>query len=130
VNDLQIARDLRSAADYLRTHGWWQGSGRGPNGGVCVAQAICMATEGVANEHARFLGFREPTRAETENLWRDMKWADLPETLPGWNDQPGRTLEEVLARLEETALLLEVRAYASDQSSEVINEKELAVVSV
>jgi hypothetical protein len=99
VNDLQIAKDLRSAADYLRTHGWRKGSateGSAPCLGVALQRASGIYDEvGFAA-----LGF-------TSGM--DLIW---------WNDAPERTFGEVLGRLESTALALEVRALATESVKE------------
>lgn len=126
VTDLEIAADLRSAADYLRTHGWTTGT-YGLNGG---ARCLVGALVGPRLSTARLVEILPDLRAL--GLERAAWVSDAAAT--AWNDEPGRTLEEVLDRLESTATLLEIRAYASDQSSDVAHEvikesvEELAVV--
>ena len=90
--DLKIAADLRKAADYLRTHGWVQfdlGRDGGPRCLLGAFDSICAGRE-----------------------WPAM-CALFPlagGSIVNWNNAPGRTLAEVLDRLESTALGLEIRA--------------------
>jgi hypothetical protein len=126
LTDLEIARDLRRAADKLRRYGWSQDpvSYGTPYGPRCLVGAIVS----VVGEGYLSIYSQEET-PPCDN------WAMVLALAPGmtipearlidWNDVPGRTLDEVLDRLESTALGLEVRALASDQPAE-----ELVAVGV
>ena len=109
-SDLRIAADLRKAADYLRTHGWIQGRAygiTGPDGygPACIGGAILETCgDQCSVEYARALGLglnEYPEDPDPSCFWGFM---------PAWNDTTGRTLEEVLDRLESTALGLEIKA--------------------
>jgi hypothetical protein len=100
MNDLETARDLRATATYLREHGWLQFALGVDGGPRCV-----------------FGGFESVTG---DDYRRQCAMADALIGLPlvvNWNNAPGRTLDEVLDRLESTALALEVRALAAENVS-------------
>lgn len=110
MNDLQMARDFRASADYLRAHGWQQGAFGKPEGPRCMAGSIlsvtgksCVALDRI---YVATLGFNV-------DGWEG------PGQMGTWNDEPERTLEEVLDRLESTALALEVRALAAERLQEI-----------
>lgn len=111
-SDLRIASDLRKAANYLREHGWTQGRAGIPGDGpACLAGGILWAAEYLPSQpdclrdYVTALGFvAPPTGYHGPDLF--------PGSAPDWNDQPGRTLEEVLDRLESTALGLEIKAFS------------------
>lgn len=105
MGDVEVARILRDAAVYLRAHGWTQG-GYGNDGGErCISgalQSVCGLSlheyeSGPDTILHSALGFSDAFSADLFN----------------WNDALGRTVEEVLDRLESTALALEVRALAA-----------------
>lgn len=110
-SDLQTARDLRAAADYLRTHGWNQGSWGQHDGPRCIAGALLSASgDRALTPYLAAMGFN----ATADDVLRGTK----PDFGP-WNDDPNRTLAEVLDRLESAALNLEIRALAaSDKPAE------------
>jgi len=97
MNDLETAGKLRAAAAVLRHRGWCQGDWQGPNGSVCLAQSLVLV-DGWKRVPVDALG---------------LAWS-----VGEWNDQPGRTVDEVLDRLESTALALEVRAFAAETPAE------------
>lgn len=101
MTDLEIARDLRAAAEYLRTHGWRQGDWEGPDGSVCLAGAL-LKTGSWQRAHVDALG---------------LGYAVSTVGVGQWNDTPGRTIDEVLDRLESAALNLEIRALAESVES-------------
>lgn len=119
MTDLEVARELRAAANYIRVHGWRQG-GYGEDGSArCLVGSLGSA--------------RRATEAELEGLidWPSLEVlaAPLPpctcgrcgtddtsayeEKVINWNDTLGRTAEEVLHYLESSALALEIRALAA-----------------
>ena len=81
----QVNRDVLDAADYIREHGWCQHTYR-TQAGVCVLGAIYA------------LGL-SPARM---NDVAGLLCTELGVLgIGNWNDAPGRTKEQVLARLEE-----------------------------
>jgi hypothetical protein len=121
VTDLEVARDLRAAAEYLRTHGWIQGhpfARPGADTPACMGGAIIqIGGRETCRQYADALGFGREEPRSCVAFWGSM---------PVWNDTPGRTLDEVLDRLESAALALEVRALAAAQPAEPARE-EVAV---
>lgn len=113
MNDLKMAADLRAAAGYLRQAGWLQGHAGGHEGPACMVGAILEVTGWTDDprDYLLALGFRAASSLE---IMTTQSALDLKGTGPCWNDQPGRTFEEVLDRLESTALALEVRALAAE----------------
>jgi hypothetical protein len=111
MNDLQTARVLRAASIYLQTRGWIQyelGSNGGPR---CMGGAICSATG--LDEIAVKGSYDSDTIL---HICAVLGFENFG--VGRWNDQPGRTIEEVLDRLESTALALEVRALAAETPAE------------
>src|SRR5262245_269254 len=84
---------LRRAADVLRTHGWVQNYSGNPESGFDVLAAIAVA-DGGQNVQIR-LSIIEELRSK------------LPVPVAEWNDEPGRTVGDVLSLLESTAASLE-----------------------
>jgi hypothetical protein len=131
VTDLEIAGELRGAANYLRTYGWRQDSLGQHGGSRCVVGAFLSTPDSLAT-------FRS-TVAMTEKI-RDLAhalgfhWAeDEPTTqaVSVWNDGLTRTVDEVLDRLESTALALEVRALASEATfNDSVNVPESVNIAV
>lgn len=116
MNDLQIAADLRDAANYMRKHGWiastWE-----LNGARCLVRGVTPDFN--PNTHVdserlairlNALGFESPLFSELKS--REMA-VDVTQAVM-WNDTPGRTAEQVIDRLESTALALEVRHLAME----------------
>lgn len=75
---------LDRVADKLRTHGWCQGSLSDAGGRRCLLGAIWSVDD-------------DTCKAEDE-LRSRAGLGDF-DSLAGWNDAPGRTVEEVLALL-------------------------------
>lgn len=86
---LSTATALRQAADLLVRDGWCQGSRRGPNGERFVSAAINRAPLTVR-------------AAAFDAMYRRI-WATGPQSLSDWNDQPGRTQDEVVDTLRSVA---------------------------
>lgn len=116
-SDLQTAKDLRAAADYLRTHGWIRfclGEDGGPR---CLVGAI-LSVGRLGLPGADLFGWRDRTMTYVCPLVRSMgfSWGEDEgrDTLPSaaeWNN--AHTLDEVLDRLESAALNLEIKALAA-----------------
>lgn len=103
-----IPAALRGAATMIREKGWCQGSAIGPRGEVCVSWAVCRADPRsviLAREAVRDELYRRgvPPNWQTP-VWKTPK-DKPPETisLARWNDEEGRTKEEVLEVLEAAA---------------------------
>jgi hypothetical protein len=75
---------LKDAKRELKCEGWTQGSYYGEHGGRCLMSVPFEQAEGDAlfQAFARAMGFKNDTEATM------------------WNDEKGRTKEEVLARLD------------------------------
>lgn len=107
--DLEIARDLRAAAEYLRTHGKCQGAFWDESDRYCTLGAL-VRVKGA-----------DLSKVVQED-WADT-WAPYVEALGFlgtgdvyvWSDTS--SLDVVLDRLEATALALEVRALAASAES-------------
>lgn len=87
----QIAADLLSAANMIDHFGWIQGTGSGPNGEVCAYIAITRVAGG-------YVPFSDALAAMKRTV-------GIPnhEPLSDWNDAPGRTQVEVVAKFREAA---------------------------
>ncbi len=82
----QVRKDAKAAADYIREHGWCQGTFVNKNGCVCAGGAINRAC--IRDSHLLYDAF--DSEIGTTNTF-------------GWNDTPGRTKEEVLAVFDKIA---------------------------
>lgn len=90
---------LRKAADVIRERGWHQGDYEGPGGGVCAEGAINVVCNGTPNESG-----------ETAHKARVVLASFLNNIINSWNDAPDRTVDEVIAALEEAAKRAEISA--------------------
>lgn len=106
--DTLIPAALRDAAAMIREKGWCQGRAIGKQGEVCLSWAVCRAnprTVILAREVVR----DELARRGVPGNWQSPVYKTAkdkpPETisLARWNDEPGRTKEEVLEVLEAAA---------------------------
>ena len=90
--DLRAA-DYERAAEIMRERGFAKGTGQDDDGNVCTGGAMAWAV------YERMGG--EDVRVDLMKMAKEM---DLDEfAVPFWNDAPGRTQEEVIDRLEQTA---------------------------
>jgi hypothetical protein len=110
---LAVADVLDRAADLLTPEGaWTQGySARDANGSpvfVDDKSAVCFCMWGAIAKVTGDLSAqdRRPIRAITKPLG----WAATPDNLGRFNDTPGRTQAEVVAKLREAAALDRARA--------------------
>lgn len=78
-------------SDIVRERGWVQYTGNGPNGEVCMGRAICLAAHGD-------VGCR--TDGPCGAIWAPFT-AATGGSVTVWNDAPGRTMEQVIALLQE-----------------------------
>lgn len=77
-------------SEIVRERGWIQHMGIGPNGEVCMGTAICLAAHPGKACIANLVGCRwEPFKAATGA------------SVTAWNDARGRTIEQVIALLQE-----------------------------
>ena len=87
------SRLLLRAAALIEERGWCQGayfSGER----LCAMGALHMASGGRIGDAFTAVG-----SVAIERLWKK-----LPTVIPDWNDRPGRTKEEVVAKLRAVAL--------------------------
>ncbi len=75
-------------SEVIMERGWIQNGGSSP-AGVCILQAICLALHG-----------DEPCIDTCETSWIPFEEATDDDPI-GWNDTPGRTVEQVIALLQE-----------------------------
>jgi hypothetical protein len=83
-------------AEYIRQHGWCQGTGIDGNKRVCLLGSLLVtvgyeAHFGFPSEWANKTYYQAATRLGHRGYD------------PGWNDSPNRTKEQVIVALEETA---------------------------
>ena len=81
---------LRAGIVRLKTVGWKQGGGIGAGGECCAV----LTLDDVSRECARAIQAVKDTLGRTAPL-------------ATWNDEPGRTVEEVIAAFEKTIVRLE-----------------------
>lgn len=93
---------LDAAASYIEEHGWNQGSYRNDEGGVCAEGAIRLVCGASLDGLAQRSGDIQLTLAATGALESEID-PDGEIMLPSWNDIPGRTAAEVVAKLRATA---------------------------
>ena len=95
----QVAADLRAAAEVLERGGWTQGRYYRPETGCrCAIGAIVAVLGGHDTE------FTIPDEAQPR--WRAVEGAleaHLNHFIDIWNDEPGRTADEVIAALRAAA---------------------------
>jgi hypothetical protein len=93
VRRRRVADRLRAAADLLATNGWIQGQPSDEHDRYCMAGALYAVTdaEGV------YLAASQAVREHLNDL-DATSWG-----LVSWNDRAGRTAEQVIAVLRETA---------------------------
>jgi hypothetical protein len=93
----------RKTAELLRQDGWTQGISINAAGNRCLTQAV--HDSGTELECLQALAYPvelfEPLMKTLREQW---KWEGCPII---WNDSPGRTAEEVIILLEQTAEKLE-----------------------
>jgi hypothetical protein len=107
VRRRRVADRLRAAADLLATNGWIQGTPEDDQGRHCMAGALYAVTdaEGV------YLAASQAVREHLNDL-DATSWG-----LVSWNDRAGRTAEQVIAVLRETAAEEDARAAALEAES-------------
>lgn len=96
----KIIRDILDLAiAEINLHGWHQGSLKGQDGSICLAEAYSRACGRLTES------FDRHARNERARCWERMRELTGDDaSLPKWNDAYGRTKEEVVALLERTKL--------------------------
>lgn len=98
---------LIGAAQIIRTRGWCRGTLIDEHGAVCLLSAIFVASTG--KHAAAFYGEHDHDKLTTD-AWgvveglinaRYGSYGEGRMTIPGWNDQPSRTIEDVLEILDD-----------------------------
>lgn len=104
---------LIGAAQIIRTRGWCRGTLLDDRGAVCLLGAIYEASTG--RSAATFYGDDEQCDWLTHAAWEiverliNTRFREVGEprlTIPGWNDQPARTTEDVLKILDSAAAIV------------------------
>lgn len=90
---------LLNAAQYIRDHGWCQLTSKNDKGEVCLEGAIMQGILQALGTKS-YLKISPPLYGEADRKVRQQLGTNLP--CHYWNDQKGRTKEEVLAVLEAT----------------------------
>lgn len=96
----QIAADLRAAAEVLRRDGWTQGDLVDKDGCRCVLGAIDRAAWERLDE-------RSVDDDLVQEMWTAVAKIIGTNAIVKWNDDPGRTADEVIAALEAAAAAAE-----------------------
>lgn len=99
----EAAAIFRRAAANLRESGWIQRTNGGPTQGYCAAGALRNA----CSESSHFLPVYYLTMDRLLGHW-----------VEGWNDQPGRTGEEVIRLLDDFADDLELSGQITSAAAE------------
>jgi hypothetical protein len=106
----QVAQDLRAAAEVLRRDGWTQGDLGTCDGPKCaVGAAYYVASDGAEVVYEFFRSDAVRRAEQIADLVADEIGVERSE-LPNWNDEPGRTADEVIAALEAAADAAEAQA--------------------
>lgn len=90
----QTIKDLEDSITYLREHSWIQGRNFDRWGGCCAWGAVLMATDDVTK-------YSMGEQVRSANLGRAF-YRTEHEDLMRFNDEPGRTKDEVIAALQRT----------------------------
>lgn len=100
----QTARDLEAAAEAILRRGWHQGGYVGKDGAICSLGGLNLAIYG--DVMGCGMGSREQQARLA--LWRAIGTLPMPSAadgdgIAGWNDTPGRSLEDVLLVFKQAA---------------------------
>jgi hypothetical protein len=107
VRRRRVAQKLREAADLLAAAGWIQGQPSDEHGRYCMVGAVNVVTDDADV-------YVDATVAVLDHL-------STP-SIAWWNDRPGRTAEQVIAVLRETAAEEDARAAALEAESRPAGE--------
>ncbi len=90
-----IGRKLLNAAEYIEQHGWCQGSLRNPRGSACLIGALYYSND-----------FRGDLRKDPQWTTAIRRLTKMTHVHPErWNDSSGRTQDEVVHVLRESAYI-------------------------
>lgn len=95
----EVAQYLLKAAAYIEEHGWCQNHINDAAGRVCLAGAIYAVGGGFLDDG---IPKRCPVRSEAFDAIRNAL-PDCTFRIPAWNDAPGRTQDEVVAKIRAVA---------------------------
>ena len=93
---MEVGEVLRKAADYIDEHGWAQGHWDCETGCVCADGAIIQVA---GEEHSS----QATTAFDVASDVAKMRSSGTCYSIISWNDQPGRTKEEVTRLLRDAA---------------------------
>jgi hypothetical protein len=103
----QTATDLEAAADYIDDHGWTQGMLENQDGQVCLRGAIahiCQHNSSLYVSEMKILNRQELNAVVAVQNYLDTGLNPYRSTATNWNDQRGRTADDVTAALRKAAV--------------------------
>lgn len=89
---------LNKAADYLETHEWLQHKMWDDKGGACLLGAM----ETIYSDYG-VSSYTDPAWDEFKLAYRQLYQVIGTDMVACWNDQPGRTKEQVVKALREAS---------------------------
>lgn len=105
-----IKDTLLEAADILETMGWTQGSYARDVWGnprqVFDDTAVQFCALGALSCATRFMNVDESIDVLTKYLYKKLSWNDSEISISKWNDQLGRTREDVISTMRDCAATL------------------------
>lgn len=91
----EVIQQRGKPSEVIQQRGWIQDEGKIPGVGICAGAAVCYAAH-PENEG----GQAHRASAKCERLWNRLEQV-TGSGLTTWNDTPGRTIEQVIALLQE-----------------------------
>lgn len=92
---------LLTAASFIQQRGWCQGRFTRGDGALCALGALQKAT--IFDPNAKHAASAYTAATELLSRHLGFKDGDVGCSVPGWNDDPERTKEEVVAALQSAA---------------------------
>lgn len=121
---MNVSTDLRAAADLIEEEGWVQNLAYDGKGRRCMVQAIQVAT-GVYEHRKNWHKNMHDAEWQTKSVAIDEQYRQAIRavqsalgrtSIPDWNDEVGRTKEEVVTALRGTADIWDA-AQAADKGT-------------
>lgn len=120
TSNSETADSLRAAADYIRVHGWHQGSTMNPDTGAVCAYGAILGSAYEASGYEMFAPGSPPVQDYRRvsdpavvalNQWLMTVYPAVRVVenggIPWWNDVKDRTVDDVTAGLEKAAAWIE-----------------------